>query len=71
MSIRGQLTIECDRKGCHAEIVLGPDECDLEPKRGGIEIDLYAYGWMVDDLEPARFVCPECVNEQPREVGEP
>lgn len=67
MSIRGSVTIECDRKGCHAEIVLQAEDATVHPRRHGLELDLSAAEWREDGLDV--YVCPQCAtaDENPRE----
>jgi hypothetical protein len=65
MSIRGKIVIECDRKGCHAEIVVAADIADVQIKKHGVSADLYADGWRLDDDE--RFWCPQCAEPDTRD----
>jgi len=65
MSIRGSITIECDRPDCHAEIVLFELDIEAEPRRrGGVDLTAYAPDWRMDgDL----FICPQCAEPDERD----
>jgi hypothetical protein len=64
MAIRGDVTIECDRKACHAEIVLyaAEDAVITATKHGSIELTLTAAGWRVDD--EGGVLCPDCLDAE-------
>ena len=70
MSIRGSIVLECDQKGCYAELVIDDLEFDVNPQRGGLEIDGYAPDWRED--EHGLFWCPDCAgaNINPRQRGD-
>ena len=65
MSIRGSITIECDQKDCRAEIVIEADISDVEIKKAGVSLDVYASGWRLDDDE--QFWCPQCAEPDERD----
>lgn len=62
MSIRGAITLECDRPKCHGEDVLDAKDFDLVVKRrGDIWLEAEACGWREGD--DGELWCPQCVEE--------
>lgn len=70
MSLRGSITLECDQKGCHAELVIGDLELQIDVmKNGDLVIEGFADGWREDDH--GLLWCPDCAAEKnPREKGD-
>ena len=70
MAIRGTVTLECDTKGCHGELVLGDLDADtleaIDPH--GITVEFFADSWQQD--EDGNLHCPQCCEENPREKGD-
>lgn len=65
MSIRGSITIECDRPKCHAEIVLDGRDADSDTTFNELSLELYVPGWRLDD--EGMFWCPDCAEPHERE----
>lgn len=69
MSIRGSVTLECDTKGCEAELVVGDLDFDATYEEFvGIVLALYAHDWVMDD--DGGIHCPQCCEENPRDRDE-
>ena len=65
MSIRGVITLECDRPSCHGEDVLDAKDFDLVVKRrGDIWLEAEACGWR--EGEDGELWCPQCVEKELR-----
>lgn len=60
MSLRGSVTIECDQPNCHAELVLGLKDIDIDEGRLGVYFNAYADGWRCDAHD--HFWCPDCAK---------
>jgi hypothetical protein len=63
MSVRGNVTLECDQPECYAEMQLSPDRDDVERKSWGVVVELGASGWHVDDAGKT-ITCPQCCEEK-------
>jgi hypothetical protein len=64
MAIRGSVTLECDSKGCQAELVLGYLDLEVAPKSNGLELTAHAWWWVLD--EDGLLHCPQCCEEDTR-----
>ena len=62
MSIRASVTFECDSKGCHAELVFDGTDANVLTRRGGLDAQFFAYGWVMDDDDLLH--CPACCEER-------
>jgi hypothetical protein len=62
MGIRGTVTLECDRKGCHAEEVIEAEDA-TETMRGDALVGFlfHAPDWVVDD--DGLLHCPQCCED--------
>ena len=60
MAVRGLTTVECDRPGCYAEIIVEHEE--LWRYRGSLTELVRDAGWHVDDITD-RVTCPQCIEE--------
>ena len=65
MSIRGSITLECDQKGCHAELVLDGDGANVTNGRRLLTLELLAPEWHQD--EQGDLWCPDCANHEERD----
>lgn len=70
MSIRGSITIECDRSSCHAEIVLEADDATIRESNRGMAVELNAAGWHTDE-DGGDIWCPECLAAAERRADGP
>jgi hypothetical protein len=61
MSVRGTVTLECDSKGCHAELVIDAEEISIDNDESGLAMALSAHGWRMDD--DCDIHCPACCEE--------
>lgn len=68
MSIRGSITVECDRRKCQAELVIEGEDATVTETRHGLSLALSAAEWRQDD--EGYFWCPQCQEENPRVKGE-
>lgn len=68
MSIRGSITVECDRPTCRAEIVLEGEDAKVTLNRHGLALDVSAPGWSV--RYDGDIVCPDCAFPPERERDE-
>ena len=60
MAVRGLTTVECDKPGCYAEVVLTTE--DLWRAEGSVTKVVIDAGWHVDDITD-RVTCPQCYEE--------
>jgi hypothetical protein len=65
MSIRGTVTLECDSKGCHAELVIEADSCLTDNSEGGMSLEFSAPDWHEDD--DGLIHCPQCCQPEERD----
>jgi hypothetical protein len=61
MSIRGSVTLECDRPKCHAEQVFEAEDFDFEVCRERLFIEQCVDDWHMD--EDGDLWCPQCLGE--------
>lgn len=57
MSRRGEITVECDCKGCHAEERFTAEQLQDE----GLRAAKYAHGWRWFN---GKDICPDCDEER-------
>lgn len=66
MSIRGTVTLECDRKNCHAELVIDANaDANIESVKWGLNVELAANDWVIDDN--GDLWCPDCAAPDERD----
>jgi hypothetical protein len=61
MSIRGAITLECDRKNCHAEQVFEGEDLDFDVRKERLFIEQCVDDWHMD--EDGDLWCPQCLEE--------
>ena len=58
MGVRGEVVIECDVKGCHAELVLSAERVEANSARLCAQWD----GWARSPITGA-WMCEQCLDE--------
>lgn len=67
MSVRANVTLECDSKGCHAELVMDATDVQYAEKfsSSGLQLEFYASEWQMD--EHGDLHCPQCCDPDERD----